>query len=170
MNCTASGFSNALSQAGDSRSSPGGTHAPPISGQVLEASPASIPATSAPIAICTRMRKGITASTARSPAGTGTMPWRPATRSDSHTVSARMMQASVMWVVSRYWLTSTRSVRPDVTIHQPTAPCSPPSASSRTPHGLNHRGSIPRTQKTTKGTKKTSPMERATSRCAHSHR
>ena len=37
-----------------------------------------------------------------------------------------MAQASVRWTASRYWLTSVRAVRPLATIHQPTAPCSPP--------------------------------------------
>ena len=37
-----------------------------------------------------------------------------------------MMQAKVRWIASRYWLTETRSERPEATIHQPIAPCSPP--------------------------------------------
>ena len=39
-----------------------------------------------------------------------------------------MISASTRCVASRYWDTSVRCVRPDATIHQPTAPCSAPRA------------------------------------------
>ena len=52
-------------------------------------------------------------------------------------VAVKIRQASSRCVASRYWLTSVRSARPDATIHQPTAPCRPPSASSPTSFGFS---------------------------------
>ena len=42
--------------------------------------------------------------------------------------AAKIRHASSRCVASRYCETSVRSARPDATIHQPTAPCSAPSA------------------------------------------
>ena len=52
-------------------------------------------------------------------------------------VAVKIRQASNRCVASRYWLTSVRSTRPEATIHQPTAPCSPPSSSSPTSFGFS---------------------------------
>ena len=54
-----------------------------------------------------------------------------ADRAPSRSVPAKMNSAAIRCVARRMWLTSGRSTRPEATIHQPIAPCSPPSASKR---------------------------------------
>src|SRR5579863_9770140 len=51
---------------------------------------------------------------------------RSPSRRSVQTMTAKIRSASARWVASRYCETSTRCESPDVTIHQPTAPCSAP--------------------------------------------
>ena len=84
-------------------------------------------------------------------------------------IAAKITQARIRWIASRYCETSTRSARPDATIHQPTPPCSAPSpkiAQSRQrrpgaiqPFIRNHRN----------GSRNAAPISRPISRCVHSH-
>ena len=84
-------------------------------------------------------------------------------------IAAKITQARIRWTASLYCETSTRSARPDATIHQPTPPCSAPSpkiAQSRQrrpgsiqPFIRNHRN----------GSRNAAPISRPISRCVHSH-
>ena len=56
----------------------------------------------------------------------------PEVKSAVQTSTARIRNAVNKWVASRKWLTSVRSVKPETTIHQPIAPCMPPSTSNAT--------------------------------------
>ena len=51
---------------------------------------------------------------------------RSASRRSVQTIAAKITSASTRCVASRYCETSIRCVRPEATIHQPTAPCSAP--------------------------------------------
>ena len=55
--------------------------------------------------------------------------------------------ASIRCVASRYWETSVRCVRPEATIHQPTPPCSAPSAKIIQSRRFSSAPSAPRHRK-----------------------
>ena len=85
------------------------------------------------------------------------------------TAAARMKQAMMRWIASRYWLTLMRFTSPLVTIHQPMAPCRPPSAKSPSRRGTSRRSILPVSKSTTNGTKNTTPTRRPSRRWPHSH-
>ena len=69
-------------------------------------------------------------------------------------------QASPKCMARRYWLTSTRSVRPLATIYQPIKPCRPPNANRPSKGGNWRRLIFFCTKKTTNGIKNTKPTMR----------
>src|SRR4051812_7014003 len=87
----------------------------------------------------------------------------------AHTHVAKITQARMRCVASRYCETSTRSASPDATIHQPTAPCSAPKpkidhSRQRSP-GVIH----PLIRNQRNGSRNAAPIRRPISRCVHSH-
>ena len=84
-------------------------------------------------------------------------------------IAEKMMQASVRCVARRYWLTSVLTARPEETIHQPIAPCSPPRSNMPSSGSLSLFSSLPAAQKAKNGSANSRPTLLARSRCAHSH-
>ena len=85
-------------------------------------------------------------------------------------IRPRIAKARPRCVASRYEATRTMSPpRPEWTIHQPMAPCAPPSAPRASRRGVQPAGMRFVSQKTKKPAAQTSPTSRPSRRCDHSH-
>ena len=96
----------------------------------------------------------------------------PARRRSSATqISAPMMaSASSRCADRRKWLTSVRCSRPDMTMYQPSAPCSAAEHEQRRPASSHSPWGSRASARTRRApTKNTRPISRPSRRCTHSH-
>ncbi|GBQ86725.1 hypothetical protein AA13595_1965 [Gluconacetobacter johannae DSM 13595] len=86
-----------------------------------------------------------------------------------HRIAIYSAKAQHRCSTSRTGATAVLSgLKPEATMNQPMAPCSPPSTKNRTSRATSPRVSAPVTANHTSGTSSTSPIIRPQKRCVHS--